>query len=290
MCSTSPSKHRHLKDEEPEAAFREVLVPLLGERETEAVIRRVFEHALGTDWRLAVRQGIPESVRPWLWEVLEALRKGRPLQYILGAVEFHGLTLSVDEWVMIPRPETEELVDRVIEGEKGRSPSILDIGTGSGCIALALKNALPLAQVTGLDHRVEIAELARRNADAMGLAVEFYGLDIMRATPEDLPYFDVIVSNPPYVTKEEGVELDPRVLDHEPHSALFTEGDDPVAFYRRIAHLGDAILRPEGRVYFELNEHYGGSTASLFREVGYDNVRIERDLSGKERFLTAKRP
>lgn len=290
MRSAFPSKHRYLKEEDPQAAFRETLTPLLGERETEAVIRRVFEHALGSDWRLALRQGVPESVRPWLGEVLEALRKGRPLQYVLGEVEFHGLTLSVDERVMIPRPETEELVDRVIEGEKGGSPAILDIGTGSGCIALALKNALPSAHVTGLDHWVEIAELARRNAEAMGLAVDFYGLDIMEEAPADLPALDVIVSNPPYVTKAEGKELDPRVLDHEPHSALFTEEDDPVAFYRRIAQLGHALLKQGGRVYFELNEHYGASTASLFREAGYDHVRIERDLSGKERFLTAKRP
>lgn len=225
---------------------------------------------------------------PAFFEALEQLRAHRPLQYVLGTAEFYGLTLRLDERVLIPRPETEELVRRIVGENRGASPRILDVGTGSGAIALALARELPGAAVTGLDISPGALELARENARTNGVEVNFQSLDILTQVPEG--QYDLIVSNPPYVRVCERSAMRRNVLDYEPEAALFVPDDDPLLFYRRIASLGRRLLVPGGALWFEINEAFGRETAELLAGMGYEDMALWRDLFGKERMVRAKNP
>lgn len=222
---------------------------------------------------------------PRLFEAVEELRAHRPLQYVLGAAEFYGLTLRVDERVLIPRPETEELVRRIVDERRGTSPRILDIGTGSGAIAIALACELPGAAVSAIDISSGALQLAQENARAHGAEIRFTRLDILTREPEGT--FELLVSNPPYVCLSERSAMRRNVLDYEPEAALFVPDEDPLRFYRRISALGRERLSPGGTLWFEINEAFGPPTVDLLRKMGYARVELWRDLSGKERMIRA---
>lgn len=248
-----------------------------------------------------------ELEHPGVIAALERLATGEPLQYVLGYEWFCGHKFNVAEGVLIPRPETEELVKLVAEGAAGllhlrESPdkiAILDICTGSGCIAWSLATRLPDAEVYGCDISDKALEIASRQQiynDAGGQArVKFFECDILSARAEErikrgsaLGKFDIVVSNPPYVCESEKSLMRRNVLDYEPSLALFVPDSDPLKFYSAIARLSLNLLNPGGRLYFEINERYGEDTAKLLQQLGYSNCSIVKDIFGKERMACAE--
>lgn len=219
---------------------------------------------------------------------IEKLKKNVPIQYILGETEFFGLTFNVNESVLIPRPETEELVEW-IRSENNRSTdlNILDIGTGSGCIAIALKHEFPNASVHAFDISEQALNTARSNAERNKLDVTFSRTNILN-TPDTEQRWDIIVSNPPYVTELEKSSILPNVLEHEPHLALFVPDNDPLLFYRSIALFAKHHLKPEGKLYFEINRSFGVETVELLTDLGFCNVELRKDISGNDRMVRAE--
>jgi release factor glutamine methyltransferase len=229
-------------------------------------------------------------------KIIEKLKKYNPIQYILGETEFYGLKLKVNENVLIPRPETEELVERVIESERqqindGRC-KLLDIGTGSGCIAVALAKHLPDADVYALDISEKALEVARQNATMNRVKVRFFQQDILAENP--LPaalrplLFDFIVSNPPYITPKEKTTMAKNVLDYEPHQALFVPQERPLLFYEQMAVIGRRYLKENGSLYFEINSLYGEMTRKMLEEKKYQPVKLLKDISGNDRIIIAQ--
>jgi release factor glutamine methyltransferase len=225
------------------------------------------------------------------WEsAMAELKKQKPIQYILGETEFYGLPFLVNENVLIPRPETEELVALILEEEKGkreeRKVRILDIGTGSGCIPIALKQNLPEAEVSAIDVSEKALALAMKNAELNQVDVHFRLQDIL--STEDLgESFDIIVSNPPYVRHLEKIEIQPNVLQYEPHLALFVADDDALLFYRKIAALAQKHLTPKGKLYFEINQYLGKETVALVESFGFAAVQLHQDIYGNDRMVSA---
>jgi release factor glutamine methyltransferase len=232
------------------------------------------------------------------------LKKEKPIQYIIGETEFYGLPFKVSESVLIPRPETEELVAWVIdEVEDVEGINILDVGTGSGCIAISLAKNLPKAKVFALDVSKDALIVARRNAKLNDAEVEFFEADILNinviakeerlwqseSIEKKLPRFDIIVSNPPYVRKLEKAQLKNNVLKHEPHLALFVKDDDPLLFYKSIIRLSIQILTPNGQLYFEINEYLGEEMMRLLNQGSFVDVKLKQDIFKKNRMITATR-
>lgn len=218
------------------------------------------------------------------------LKRGRPIQYILGKTSFYGMDFAVNPSVLIPRPETEELAGLVIaeSAAHDESFSIVDIGTGSGCIAVTLKKKISRAHVYAVDVSVEALALAKQNALANDCDVHFLLLDILDPQSwNKLPSCSVIVSNPPYVKQSEKSSMQTNVVDHEPHLALFVPEEDPLVFYRAIAKAGKEKLKPGGKIFVEINEALGIETCILFQQEGYRDVQLRQDLQGKDRFVTA---
>lgn len=218
---------------------------------------------------------------------LERLKKHEPIQYITGVAHFYGLEFSVNPFVLIPRPETEELVDWIIKDfEFHPNPKILDIGTGSGCIPVTLATNLKTAAVSAIDVSEKALEIARKNASANEASVDFILTDILKS--ENLPEkYDVIVSNPPYVRNLEKTEIRQNVLEHEPHLALFVEDTDALVFYRKIAELAINHLSENGKLYFEINQYLGEETMGILRNIGFKNVELRKDLQGNDRMIKA---
>ena len=220
-------------------------------------------------------------------DFIEKLTKFVPIQYILGETEFYGLLFYVNESVLIPRPETEELVDWIQnENQQNAQIQILDIGTGSGCIAIALKHEFPASTVDAFDVSEKALETAKRNAGRNNLEVNFSIVDILNA-PDFTDKWDIIVSNPPYITEQEKNGILPNVLDHEPHLALFVPDNDPLLFYRHIALFARQHLFPNGKLYFEINREAGKSCVELLTELGYRDVELRKDISGNDRMVKA---
>ncbi|HEY8387464.1 MAG TPA: peptide chain release factor N(5)-glutamine methyltransferase [Parasegetibacter sp.] len=214
------------------------------------------------------------------------LSKNRPVQYVLGEAWFMGMPFYVNESVLIPRPETEELVDWIINDIRGSKfpPSILDIGTGSGCIPVSLKKNLPAASVSAIDICEKALRVAERNAAARGTMISYFQLNILRRDQrEKLPKFHVIVSNPPYITKQEMKLMNANVLNYEPHLALFVPDNDPLLFYRAIGEFASTHLHQGGRLYVEMHEDNAEETAELFRQLNFPRVEIRKDMQGKKR-------
>ncbi len=218
-----------------------------------------------------------------LLEYLTRLKKKEPFQHVLGFELFYGCKFNVNPDVLIPRPETEELVQWIIENEQ-QVKSIIDIGTGSGCIAVSLAKNLPNAEVDAVDVSENAVEMAKANAALNNTTVNFSVLDILHSTPSR-PY-DVIVSNPPYIGDDEKKLMDDNVLLYEPHLALFPE-NQPLLFYQRISEIGQQFLPPGGRLYFEMNEFYANEIAAIAEQLGYKDVTIKKDINGKDRMLRA---
>jgi release factor glutamine methyltransferase len=221
-------------------------------------------------------------------EILVRLQKYEPIQYIVGCETFFGMCFHVTPAVLIPRPETEELVSLIIKENTGYPARILDIGTGSGCIAISLSKNLPQSKVSSWDVSEEALLVARRNNDTLGTSVSFNQVNILEYQPGD-EVFDVIVSNPPYVALSERVDMEQNVLHWEPSLALFVPDEDPLLFYRKIAEVGLQLLTPGGKIYFEINQAFGKETAELLLGLGYYNVEIVKDIFGKNRIVKAIR-
>ena len=220
-------------------------------------------------------------------KTLQELLLHKPVQYVLGEAWFYRMKFKVNEHVLIPRPETEELVEQLIKDRKSKltDPAILDIGTGSGCIPIAIKKKLPASKVTGIDVSSDALTLANENAALHNAHISFIGLDFLdESTWPSLPLFDIIISNPPYIPINEKAELGKNVADFEPHLALFVPDDSPLIFYEKIAAFGRDHLLPNGKIYLEAHEDYAKETAALFGSH-YQTVMIKKDMYGKERMI-----
>lgn len=224
-------------------------------------------------------------------QALQRLQAGEPIQYILGSCEFYGRDFLVRAPVLIPRPETEELAEWIIKQETFRRGSLLDAGTGSGCLAVTLAERLRQMRVEAWDILPEALALARENADKIGVKVDFHEVDMLHVPASQLKKkYDLIVSNPPYVCRSEAAQMARHVLDYESHLALFVPDDDALVFYRALADLGRRVLTPGGAVYVEINAALGPETRDLFVASGYDPVELRRDISGRDRMIRAVRP
>lgn len=244
--------------------------------------QRTVDYYLGKDMVLSPNEGKE------LESILRRLCNFEPLQYVQGTARFLGRDFRVAPGVLIPRPETEELVEGMLK-ELPAACRILDIGTGSGCIAVTLSKELPEAQVTAWDVSEVALALASENNRLLQGSVRFEQRDVLTCRPSAGDRFDVLVSNPPYVTEAERQEMERNVLDWEPSLALFVPDADPLRFYRRIGELGREMLTEGGRLYFEINRAFGEATVAMLREQGYVNVRNRKDISGNDRFVIAER-
>lgn len=225
-------------------------------------------------------------LRQWK-NIVSELRIQKPIQYILGETEFYGLPFLVNENTLIPRPETEELVELILKNNPGKATvKILDIGTGSGCIPIALKKNLPHAQVFAMDVSERALATAQKNAEINATEVHFILKDIL-GTADFEQQFDIIVSNPPYVRHLEKNEIKPNVLEFEPHLALFVEDNDALVFYRKITELATKNLNPNGQLYFEINQYLGKETVGLVESYGFKNVKLIQDIYGNDRMISA---
>ena len=227
--------------------------------------------------------------RDVLDEMIRRLKKNEPIQYIIGVESFCGLTFEVNPSVLIPRPETQELVGWIAgDCQEKETCRILDIGTGSGCIPVSLAHRLPKAEVESWDISEDALQVARRNAERNGVEVLFLQKDVLKASPDEARY-DVIVSNPPYIAEKEKVDMEANVLDWEPSIALFVPDEDPLLFYRKIAQLGCSMLKEGGALYFEINRAYGQETIQMLEAMGYKEIELKKDSWGNDRMMKAER-
>lgn len=271
--------------------YREQLGDLYPEGEVKAIARTVFNDRLGWDpSQMEIRkfESLSESDLLKVYLPLKRLRAGEPVQYVLGKVCFHGLTLRVTPDVLIPRPETEELVQLIMEEEYVPS-CVVDIGTGSGCIALSLKAAYRDARVIGIDSSEEALVVAAGNSSDNALHVEWQRTDVLSPTFRLPAGVDLVVSNPPYIPREEEDVLAAHVAAREPHLALFAPANDALAFYRIIGNGAFAVLPMGGHLWFEGHWNYAAAVGEMLTRMGFPSVRVLKDLSGKDRFIHAVR-
>ena len=260
-----------------QSEFYSKLYPLYPKQEIDSIFHLVVSHLLNYSkiefHRHSDKNISPEKEKQML-KILDRLKNAEPVQYILGKTEFYGSTLSIDKRALIPRPETEWLVDMVVKNHnKIESISILDIGTGSGCIAIALAKSFPASRITAIDIKVNINFLIN---------------DILKSQME-YSTFDIIISNPPYVRNSEKQFMHRNILEFEPLSALYVSDEDALVYYRAIATFGKKCLKSNGTIYLELNEFMGKEIAGLFSNTGYSTVELHKDLNQKIRYLTAKK-
>lgn len=274
--------------------IRESIQAVYPEPEAGAIAQLVLEHVLQKS-RMQLSLGQQEQVsarqEQQVQQAVKRLQQQEPVQYVLGMAHFYGLELQVDERVLIPRPETEELVDLVVREHKGKQNlQVLDICTGSGCIPLALAANLQAGKVYGLEISEGALQVARANGDRYKLPVEWLQQDVFVPIPGIAPHsLDIITSNPPYVLEQEKALMRPNVLQYEPHLALFVPDTDPLKYYRRIAELGNSLLKKEGRLYFEINEQYGEAVRQLLLQAGFEQGEVVQDLFNKNRIVKAVR-
>lgn len=269
---------------------------LYSERESANIADWVLEHVTGQrriDRLMNKQEKLPAAQQVQLISLLQQLATHRPVQYVLGEAWFSGYRFFVNEHVLIPRPETEELVEWVAE-EIGRSlhqnQNLLDIGTGSGCIPISIKKKNPAVSVTAVDISEDALNVAQKNAAALSAEVNFIQLDFLNeATWDVLPVFDIITSNPPYIKQSEEKEMSQNVLAFEPAIALFVPDNDPLLFYRRIAAFAKKHLAEKGMVFVEINEALGEETRQLFEQNGFAAV-VKKDLQGKDRMIMLRTP
>ena len=261
--------------------------------EAASIAGLVVEHLLNLSSlqrRMQAAEEVSAEVLARLCEMQTRLLCHEPVQYVLGVAHFAGMELAVTPATLIPRPETEELVQLIVREQQARPAlSVLDVGTGSGCIPLALCQELQPTRIVAVDVSAEALAVARRNAVRYGCEIDFQQLDILTQTPAGLPTqsLDVLVSNPPYVLENERPLMRPNVLNYEPATALFVPDQDPLLFYRRIAELGVTLLRPGGAVYFEVNEQYAAEVVGLLTNLGYTEATAQQDMFGKNRMVRA---
>lgn len=261
------------------------------EQEISSITNLIFKTLLGIE-RLHLltepNQIISSPLVNQIIEICHELETGKPIQYILGETSFYNCIIKVNNHTLIPRPETEELVELIIMENIGFKDRILDIGTGSGCIAIAIKKNLEEAELTGIDISDGALQMASNNAKLNKVNVSFLKRDILKYDSGTIPYAEIIVSNPPYVMESEKMKMKKNVLDFEPHNALFVPDEDPLIFYNAIIDLSLKNLLNGGRIYFEINERKGGEICALLESAGYSEVRIIKDINSKERFVIGR--
>lgn len=272
--------------------YYEQLCSIYDRDEANAMIIILFEHYFNIN---RVKMALEPNLRLSESEMLKIhfsvkdLLKNKPIQYIIGETEFCDLKFKVNENVLIPRPETSEMVKIIANSHQPSAVSkILDIGTGSGCIAISLAKAFPRSQVHAMDISEEALKVAKENAINNNVNVNFIQDDILSLKENIETKFDIIVSNPPYVRELEKAEMRDNVLKWEPHKALFVNDDDPLIFYRSILEFAMTHLNENGEVWFEINEFLGKEMTELCHELGFSNVKIFKDFRGKERFMNLK--
>lgn len=240
------------------------------------------------DIHLRKNEILDESFINKFYEIIDLLKSGRPIQHILGETLFAGLKFKVNSSTLIPRPETEELVFWVKESLTA-GKRLLDIGTGSGCIAISLGNLIPGIEITAADFSAEALKVARLNAGIHRIKAEFLERDILNYEAYSWSTYDFIVSNPPYIRESEKQEMATRVLNHEPSTALFVPDHDPLLFYRKIAEFGNQYLSNSGELFFEINEALGKEMTDLLCHYNYRNIELRKDLYGKDRMIRAQK-
>ena len=260
--------------------------------EVSGFIRLILENVCNIDYSgrfLHNNIKICDGDKEKIFKIVRRLKNFEPIQYILGETGFYNLTLNVKQGVFIPRPETEELAAWIIESNNLADPEILDIGTGSGCIALTLKKNIEKSRVSAVEIMEDTILVARENAEKNKLDINFILADILDSDNCKWGRYDIIVSNPPYVMDMEKSVMQPNVLNYEPEVALFVPDDDPLKYYIAITGFAQKFLREEGWIYFEINGKLGDETVNLLREKGFRNLELKRDLSGKDRMVRGQK-
>lgn len=295
---------------EAERYIKDQLKEIYEEQEAANIAGLAIEHITGFSKTKRVskkEEQLPSSQMNLLQENLQRLKQHEPIQYIMNKAWFYGMELYVDKNVLIPRPETEELVQWIVDDVKAsgkdvfvRKPTesdettklkILDVGSGSGCIPLALKKTMPNAEVWGCDISEEALNVARRNGSSLDIRVDFQGVNFLDEGQQKLlPTVDIIVSNPPYVPLSDKEQMNANVVDHEPHTALFVPNNDPLVFYRALAVFGKKRLYENGSIYMEIHEELANDVVNLFKKNGYINVDVKKDMQGKDRMVKAAHP
>ena len=296
-----------MKLSEAERFLSEQLKETYEPGEAAGIAALAIEHLTGFDRNirsLKKEEPLTTDQQLRLNNILSRLQQHEPIQYIMNKAWFYGLELYVNSNVLIPRPETEELVDWIIsdvrasgrqvftrgenEADDTTGLKILDVGTGSGCIALALKSKMPLAEVWGCDISDSALNIARRNASELDIRVDFQSVDYLdKAQQKHLPTVDIVVSNPPYVPQSDKEDMKPNVLQYEPHTALFVQDNDPLVFYKAMVKFAEHRLYDKGRLYMEIHEGLGNQVVELFREAGFSKIELRQDMQGKDRMVRA---
>lgn len=273
-------------------AVADLTAAIGSEGEARAMVRDIWEWLTGwntTKVLLHTSDSASVFVESEFRRVTTRVIAGEPLQYVLGTAHFYGMTFDVTPDVLVPRPETAELVDFIVDDAAGRSDlNLLDIATGSGCIAIALARNLPFSHVEATDISAKALDVARANAARLRCNIKFTQQDILTAKPPADPTFDIVVSNPPYVMNSEKAEMESRVIDHEPPGALFVPDSDPLKFYLAVAVYAESALKAGGRLYFELNPLTADELSSVLEKRGcWNDISIRLDSFGKKRMLRA---
>jgi len=294
-----------MKIAEAERYIKEALHQIYDESEAQNIAGLAMEHITSfskADRLLKKEQPLSSQQQEQFQKDLQRLLQHEPIQYIMNKAWFYGMELFVDKAVLIPRPETEELVEwivndvrasgkdvferRPMEADETTKLKILDVGSGSGCIALALKKAMPKAEVWGCDVSEEALNVARRNGSALDIRVDFQGMNFLDLPQQKhLPTVDIVVSNPPYVPLSGKNGMNPNVVAHEPHTALFVPDNDALVFYKALAQFGKHRLYKNGSIYIEIHEDLGREVVHLFQQEGYSDIALRKDMQGKDRMV-----
>lgn len=273
------------------AYFKNELASFYDKSELESMLYILFQHYFGvskTDVVINKDRKLSESELLKVIFAVKQLKDFQPLAYIIGEWEFYGLPFKVNESVLIPRQETEELVQLILkENQQHSALKILDIGCGSGCIAISLKSYLPSAQVAAWDVSEAALEVATKNAERLKQSIHFKKVNVLTVNANEMEHYDIIVSNPPYICDFEANSMDKNVTAHEPHLALFVPDDDALLFYRKIGELAQQKLLPSGKLYVEINERLGEEVVQLFKQQGFQLVELVKDIHQKDRIVKA---
>lgn len=274
--------------------LKRALIPVAGEREAYWMTRDIIEDVMGyneVDMLLKGDEELSDFVARKIDEVAKRVLDGAPLQHVLGWARFAGNRFKVTQDTLIPRPETQELVDLIISryGD-AKDLNIIDVGTGSGCIAISLARGLKFAQVKGIDISDSALMIATENAKNLKAKVVFEHRNALSLQQVKDESYDIIVSNPPYIAESERKDMERVVLDYEPSMALFVSDEDPLVFYRAIASWGRDVLTSDGAIYFEINPRYAIGMMKMMRSMGYEEVEIVKDMQARNRILCAKNP